>query len=301
VSEDRVVGTIPAIVTPFTRGGREVDLELLDRHVAWLHDHGIRCIAPLGTNGEGPSLSLDERRRVIERLAQHTSGIALVPGTGCSALPETIELSSFAVGCGAAAVLVAPPWYFSPERDGVERYFGALVAALPAGARVLLYHVPAYTGVPIEVETVARLRADFGDRVAGVKDSSGDVERVIALRRAVPDATVLFGSDASIAEALRAGAHGVVSALANCIPREVDAVRQAIAAGRPGEEEQRTVAAVRELTRAGPRRSALKALVSVATGLPRSAVRPPLADLTTGEVADLGRSFEDVLARAVPL
>jgi 4-hydroxy-tetrahydrodipicolinate synthase len=280
-------GTIPALVTPFTRGGAAVDLGLLDAHVAWLHEHGIGCVAPLGTNGEGPSLSLAERRHVIERIARHPSGIASLPGTGCSSLPETIELSRAAVEAGAAGILVAPPWYFAAERDGLIRYFDTLLGALPDRARAFLYNVPGYTGVPVEPEAVAELRARCGERVAGVKDSSGDVGHALAYRRAVPGLALLYGSDAGIADAYRGGADGVVSALANVIPREVDAVRLAVARGESGEPEERVLAAVRALTRSGPRRGALKALVAAATGLPRSAVRPPLADLADGEAAAL--------------
>jgi 4-hydroxy-tetrahydrodipicolinate synthase len=289
-------GTIPALVTPFTRGGEAVDLGLLDAHVAWLHDQGIACVAPLGTNGEGPSLSVAERERVIARLARHPSRIALLPGTGCSALPETVELSRFAVEHGAAGVLVAPPWYFEVERGGLERYFTALLSALPDDARVFLYNVPAYTGVTVEPSVVAELRERFGERIAGVKDSSGDVEHSVGYLRAAPGVTLLFGSDAGVADAYRRGAHGVVSALANVIPREVEAVRRAVGAGASGEDEARVLAAVRTLTRSGPRRSALKALVAAAAGLPRGAVRPPLAELTDTEASALGDRLAEALA-----
>ena len=292
-------GTIPALVTPFTRGGAEVDLDLLDAHVAWLDEQGIACVAPLGTNGEGPSLSLAERRAVIERIAGHPSGIAFLPGTGCNALPETVELSRFAVEHGATGLLVAPPWYFEAERDGLTRYFDALLSALPGEARVFLYNVPAYTGVPVDAAVAAELRGRFGDRVAGVKDSSGDVEQSLGYLRAAPGLTLLFGSDAGVADAFRGGAHGVVSALANVIPREVEAVRRAVAAGASGEEEERMLAGVRALTRSGPRRSALKALVAAATGLPRGAVRPPLAELTGDEAAALGDRLSELRAGGV--
>jgi 4-hydroxy-tetrahydrodipicolinate synthase len=282
-----VGGTIPALVTPFTRGGADVDLDLLDAHVAWLHQRGITCVAPLGTNGEGPSMSLAERRRVIERIAGHPTGIALLPGTGCSSLPETIELSRIAVEHGAVGILVAPPWYFEAERDGLTRYYDALLCALPDEARLFLYNVPAYTGVAVDAAVAAQLRARFGDRLAGVKDSSGDVEQSLGYLRAAPGLTLLFGSDAGVADAFRGGAHGVISALANVIPREVEAVRRAVAAGASGADEERVLAAVRALTRSGPRRSALKALVAAATGLPRGAVRPPLAELTDEEAAEL--------------
>jgi len=287
-------GTIPALVTPFTRGGADVDLELLDAHVAWLHRRGVACVAPLGTNGEGPSMSLAERRRVIERIAGHPSGIAVLPGTGCSSLPETIELSRFAVEHGAIGILVAPPWYFEAERDGLTRYYDALLRGLPAEARVFLYNVPAYTGVPVDAAVAAELRERFGERLAGVKDSSGDVENSRGYLRAAPGLTLLFGSDAGVADAFRGGADGIISALANAIPREVEAVRRAVAAGASGEQEQRVLADVRALTRRGPRRSALKALVAAASGLPRGAVRPPLAELTDEEAARLGDRFAEL-------
>jgi 4-hydroxy-tetrahydrodipicolinate synthase len=74
-------GTIPALLTPFTDDGR-IDLGLMDEHVAWLHERGVRCVSPLGTTGEGPSVALDERKRIVEHLARHPSGMALLPGTG---------------------------------------------------------------------------------------------------------------------------------------------------------------------------------------------------------------------------
>ena len=136
-----VGGVIPAVVTPFAAGGG-VDLDAVDAHVSWLHARGIRCIAPLGTNGEGPSLSLPERALVIERLAAHPSGVALLPGTGATSLPETIELSRYALEHGADGVLVSPPSFFPSERDGTLRYYAALLDALGAEARVFLYNVP---------------------------------------------------------------------------------------------------------------------------------------------------------------
>jgi 4-hydroxy-tetrahydrodipicolinate synthase len=294
-----VGGVIPAVVTPFAPGGGAVDLDALDAHVAWLHDRGVRCLAPLGTNGEGPSLSLAERRTVIERLAAHPSGIALLPGTGATSLPETAELSRFAVELGVAGVLVAPPSFFPAERGGVIRYYAALLDVLPDSARVYLYNVPAYTGVPIEVADVVALREAYGDRVAGVKDSGGRVEHSVALLRAVPGITVLSGSDGTVAAAFRAGVHGVVSALANAVPGLVESVRAAVAAGRSGDDEQARLSRLREATKAVPQRAALKALVAVAAGVPRAAVRPPQAELEPDELTLLLERFDALAGEVV--
>jgi 4-hydroxy-tetrahydrodipicolinate synthase len=287
-------GVIPAVVTPFAAGGGPVDLDALDTHVAWLHARGIRCIAPLGTNGEGPSLSLQERKAVIERLAGHPSGVTLLPGTGATSLPETIELTRFALEQGAAGALVAPPSFFAAERDGVVRYYAALLEALPGDARIFLYHVPTYTGVPIAVEDVVALRERYGARIAGVKDSGGRIEHSVALLRAVPGLIVLSGSDGSVAAAFRAGVHGVVSALANAVPELVESVRAAVADGHSGDAEQARLSTLREATKAVPQRAALKALVAEATGLRRAFVRPPQAELEPDEIEPLLRSFEAV-------
>lgn len=276
-----VGGIIPAVVTPFTPGTGAVDLDALETHVAWLRARGVRCVAPLGTNGEGPSLSLDERRAVIERLAAGPA--TLLPGTGATSLPETIALSRFALERGVAGVMVAPPSFFPAERDGVVRYYAALLDALADDARVYLYNVPAYTGVPIAVADVVALRSAYGERVAGVKDSGGRVEHSAALLEAVPGLTVLSGSDGTVAEAFHAGVHGVVSALANVVPELVEAVRAAVAAGASGKAEQARLSELRDATKAVPQRAALKALVAAVAGVPRSAVRPPQAELAPDE------------------
>jgi 4-hydroxy-tetrahydrodipicolinate synthase len=289
-------GVIPAVVTPFAPGSGAVDFESMDAHVSWLSARGVDCIAPLGTNGEGPSMSLAERAEVIDRLAAHASGVSLLPGTGATSLPETIELTRYAIEHGAAAALVAPPSFFPAERDGTVRYYGALLDGLPAEARVFLYHVPAYTGVPIEVRDVVALREAYGPRVAGIKDSGGRVEHSIALMRAVPGLTVLSGSDGNVAAAFRAGVSGVVSALANFVPQLVDAVRAAVAAGGSGEEEQARLSELRAGTKAVPQRAALKALVAEVTGLPPAAVRPPLGELEPSELESLRRTFGAVAA-----
>ena len=289
-----VEGTIPALLTPFTEGGAAVDFELLDEHVAWLADRGVRTISPLGTTGEGPSLSLDERKAVIERLAAHVAGMRLLPGTGCTALPETIELSRFAVEHGAAGILVAPPWYYDATPAGTARYFGAVIEALPADARVFLYHIPAQTGVPIEDETMRELRDRYGPPVAGAKDSSGDLEHATRWVHDFPELAILPGSDALASDAARVGAAGTITLLANVFPDELDAIR----AGDAVEGRQAFLTALRALTQEFPRHAAMKHLLHVVSGLRRSAVRPPLDELSPGQIVELETRFDELRRNA---
>jgi 4-hydroxy-tetrahydrodipicolinate synthase len=289
-----IEGTVPALVTPFTEGGVAVDLELLDAHVEWLAERGVRAVSPLGTTGEGPSLSLWERKAVIERLAAHPSGVALLPGTGCTALPETIELSRFALEHGAAAILVAPPWYYDVTPAGTARYLAALLDALPEHARVFLYHIPAVTGVPIEDETIRELLRRFGPRIAGAKDSGGDIEHAARWIDEFPQLAIFPGSDSLAAAARAAGAAGTITLLGNVFPEELDAIRS----GDAVEERQRCLAAVRELTQQFPRHAALKHLLHLVSGLPRSAVRPPLEELTAEQAATLEARFDELRSEA---
>ena len=287
-------GTVPALVTPFTEGGAEVDFELLDLHVAWLAERGIRTVSALGTTGEGPSLSLAEREQVIERLAAHPSGILQLPGTGCTALPETIELSRFAVERGAAGILVAPPWYYDATPAGTTRYYTALLDALRDEARVFLYHIPAVTGVPIEDETIRALRNRFGDRLAGAKDSTGDLDHARHWIDEFPELAIFPGSDALASGARAAGAAGTITLLGNLLPEELNGIR----AGEAVEERQRLLTAVRELVQEFPRHAAVKYLLHLISGLPRSAVRPPLEELTTEQETELEARFDELRSEA---
>jgi 4-hydroxy-tetrahydrodipicolinate synthase len=289
-----IAGTIPALLTPLTDGGVEVDLDLLDRHVAWLHERGVRCVSPLGTTGEGPSLSLAERKSVLERLSVHPSGMALLAATGCTALPETVELSRFALENGAAGLLVAPPSYYPPTTGGTTAYFRSLFEALPRSARVFLYHIPSHTDVPIEDETLQALSDRYSAMLAGAKDSGGDVEHAIGWMHAFPQLTILNGSDATAARAYEAGGRGTITLLANVLPEELEGIR----AGEDVERRQRFLAEVRELVGEFPRHAALKHLLHLVSGLPRSSVRPPLEELTEEQADLLETRFSDLRSEA---
>jgi 4-hydroxy-tetrahydrodipicolinate synthase len=295
---ERLGGTIPALLTPFTAGGLEVDLAALDDHAGWLHERGIRTVSPTGTTGEGASLGLEERKRVIERLARHPSGIGLLAGTGCNALPETIALSRFAVEHGAA-LLLAPPSYYEPfDERGVGAYFVRVFEALPPEARVVLYHVPSHTGLPITDGLLRTLRDRFGPMLAGVKDSGGDFEHTIGWLERFPELAILSGSDATAAAAYEAGAPGVVTMLANVFPQELELIRAGVESGEPVDAVQEFLRGVRAVVHELPRQSALKHLLKLVGGVDRSAVRPPLQELDEQQATYLERRFSELRSEA---
>ena len=184
-------------------------------------ERGIETVSALGSTGEGPSLSLDERRRVIEALAPE---VGLVAGTGCTSLPETIELSRFAAEAGAA-LLVAPPSYYEADDRGVDDFFLRLFDALPDQASVLLYHIPRFTGTPVSSDLLLELRDRYGSMAAGAKDSSGDLEHARAWLEEFPDLAILNGSDVFAEEHYAAGGRGTITMLANVFPEELEGIR----------------------------------------------------------------------------
>lgn len=138
-----IKGVIVATVTPFTEGGREVDLDWIPTHLEYLRKNGADAVLITGTNGEGPSLSLAERRSIIDTVLANRGGLGVMVDTGCSALPDTIEISQYALDQGADAVLIVPPFYFKGLSDeGLIEYYGAIFDALPSDGKVTLYNIP---------------------------------------------------------------------------------------------------------------------------------------------------------------
>src|SRR5690348_11047612 len=172
-----------ATLTPLA-SDRRPDHERLAAHVRRIFAAGVDGIALFGTTGEGQSFSTAERRAGLEALlAAGIDPARVLAGTGCAALPETIELTRHAVTCGCAGALVLPPFFFkdvSPE--GVYASYARIADEVAdARLRLYLYHIPQVTGVPITDEAIARLERAYPTLVAGVKDSECNLEHSLRL------------------------------------------------------------------------------------------------------------------------
>lgn len=285
--------TLVASVTPFRRGGLTLDLEWLPQHLAYLRRRGAHGVVPLGTNGEGPSLSVAEKKALIDVVLTYSEGLRVIPGSGDSALPDTIEVSRYALERGAAAVLVVPPFYFKElSAQGLWAYYDALLGALPPEGKVLLYHIPWLSGVAIGRELVDALMARYPNQLLGIKDSSGDLEQTRGYGERYPSLAIYTGSDALIAPAAQIGAAGAISAVGNAFPelvREAQGPDTTVAA-----RAQRGVLAVRELLKRYPSPSALKHLLHLLGDLPLTWVRPPLRNLTAEEARTLRQEAQEL-------
>ena len=223
-------GVITALVTPFRNGAVDLPalLALVERQVA----AGVAGVAPTGTTGEAPTLSEGERRQVVERVVKAAAGrVRVLAGAGANDTPLAIERVRHAKAVGADGALVVTPYYNRPSQQGLRAHYLALADAVELP--LVLYNVPARTGVDLANDTVARLAEH--PNVVGLKDATGDVARASQMRLTCPeDFALLSGDDASALGYLAQGGHGVISVTSNLAPELC--VRQAQAAARGDRE-----------------------------------------------------------------
>jgi 4-hydroxy-tetrahydrodipicolinate synthase len=205
-------GVYVANVTPFRDDGSfSVDEHAYLDHVSWLAEMGVRGIVPFGTNGEGPSVTLDEKLRVLEALFGRRFPIQIIPAVMQNNLPETLKMLRVLEDYPAEAVLVLPPYYFKPvEPEGMVRFYEMVLEA--TGHTAIVYHIPKYA-VPVPDRVVKELP------VWGVKDSGGEEGYAESILKGGKG--VLLGTEDDLWRRLDTGAQGVISALANFIPEAV--------------------------------------------------------------------------------
>lgn len=294
-------GVFSASFTAFDADGA-VDPARTAAHARNLIQAGCDGIALLGTTGEANSLSLAERKAVLE--AAVDSGVdpaRLVPGTGVCSAPETIELTRHAYECGVRTVLLLPPFYYpSPSEDGLYAHYARVLDAVAApGLRVMLYHIPQMSGVPITHELIGRLLAAYPGVVIGVKDSSGDLEHMRGLVAAFPGLAVFAGADHLLGPLLRAGGAGCITATSNLIAPWLAELARQIAAGATPEATsalEERIGAARNLFQRWPQIAALKAALAHRTGHADWAmVRPPWLPIDPRDAEILHAAMADVL------
>jgi 4-hydroxy-tetrahydrodipicolinate synthase len=211
-----LAGVVPALTTPFY-ADRRLAPDNLARHMQWAEGAGCDGVLLLGTTGEGPSLSVDERIAVLEAGRDHTGDMLFMAGTGCASLRDTIHLTRRAFELGADAVVVVPPFYYKRVTDDalVDTYHRLLDEAVPDDGLLILYHIPQMSGIGFSFEAIERLLGIDENRVAGIKDSSGDLAHGQALCREFPNLRVFMGDDKLLHAGLQAGAAGCITAGAN--------------------------------------------------------------------------------------
>jgi 4-hydroxy-tetrahydrodipicolinate synthase len=232
----RFTGSIVALVTPMNASG-ELDWPAFDRLIDWHLAQGSDGFVICGTTGESPTLSGAESAELVAHAVVRVAGrVPVIAGAGTNSTQTSVERARRLAEAGADAMLVVTPYYNRPTQEGLARHFEAVADASPVP--VILYNVPGRTAVDLLPETVIRLAAH--PRIVAIKEASASVPRVRELMARRPaQFTVLSGDDAIAAEAMLAGAVGVISVTANVAPRLMHELCAAAA--------RQDVAGVREL------------------------------------------------------
>ena len=211
-------GTFTAVVTPFRNGGIDASAfqTLIETQIA----AGITGIVAIGTTGESPTLSHDERQQVR---------CVVIAGTGSNATEHAVADTKMAEKLGIGGALLVAPYYNKPSQEGLFRHFKTIADA--TSLPIILYNIPGRCSVDINPETVVRLAKECRN-IVSIKEASGSVERVSDLRRRLPEAfTILSGDDSLTLPFMSVGAAGVVSVASNLFPAEVCALVRACESG----------------------------------------------------------------------
>jgi 4-hydroxy-tetrahydrodipicolinate synthase len=285
----------PAI-TPF-KPDLSPDPERFARHARWLLANGCTGLAAFGTNSEANSLDADERMRLLEYLvANGVPPTALMPGTGCCALTDSVRLTAHAVRLGCAGALMLPPFYYKGVSDeGLFRSFSEIIERVgDARLRLYLYHIPPVAQVPISIPLIERLLQRYPDTIAGLKDSSGDWNNTKAVLDAFANTgfDVFAGSEAFLLANMRHGGVGCISATANVNPAAIHRVFENWRAP-DADAMQEAITATRLVIHKYPMIPALKAIVARAFADPEWViVRPPLVELSPAQRDSLAADLD---------
>ncbi|RLB10966.1 MAG: 4-hydroxy-tetrahydrodipicolinate synthase [Deltaproteobacteria bacterium] len=209
-------GSIVAIVTPFKDG--KVDEEAFRELIEFQIENGTSAIVPCGTTGESATLDFEEHKRVIKICVDAVKKrVPVIAGAGANNTKEAIELTAFAKEAGADATLQVVPYYNKPTQEGLYLHFSTIAKEVPLPQ--VLYNIPSRTGVNMLPQTVARL-AELKEIVA-IKEASGNLVQMAEIMNLAGDKiTLLSGDDTLTLPVLSIGGKGVISVIANIVPKE---------------------------------------------------------------------------------
>jgi len=288
-------GILPALVTPFTEDGKQVNEEALRNLVNRCMELGVSGVVPCGTTGEFVNLTTEEKKRVIDVVVDQVNGkVKVVAGTGASGTDQALEMTKYAKDAGVDAALIVTPFYLKPADRGIYEHFDTIASQIDLP--IILYNIPQCTGLALPwqmVEDLAQI-----PNIVGVKDSSGQLSFILAVLEKVRDKiNVLCGHDEVVVGALASGCSGAILASANVIPDVWVNVYNAIQSGdlKTAQEQQYRIQKIaRIIAKSGP--VGTKEALNM-TGLKVGPVRLPLSvggELTYEEREELRLDLEKI-------
>jgi 4-hydroxy-tetrahydrodipicolinate synthase len=292
-----IQGVLSPVVTPFDRELRPDGTRFI-QHCRWLLEQGVG-LAVFGTTSEANSLSVAEKIALLDTLV--TAGLPptrLMPGTGCCAFTDTVELTRHTMQLGCAGVLMLPPFYYKGVSDeGLFRSYAEVIERVgDRRLRIYLYHIPPVAQVPISLSLIERLLKAYPGTVAGIKDSSGDWNNTRAmLEQFQPHGFNVFsGSEAFLLATLRGGGAGCITATANVNPGPIARLARSWQQS-DADDQQAALNAVRGVLQQFTMIPALKAAIAYYSDDPAWVrVRPPLVELDDAQRNALVQALRSV-------
>ncbi|WP_135825577.1 dihydrodipicolinate synthase family protein [Halorussus ruber] len=288
-----VHGVVPPTVTAF-EADESVDYDATAAHARFVVDRDAHGVFPLGTNGEFPLLTPDEREGVVEAVVEEIGDDApVIAGVGAASTRETVSHAEHAEEVGADGVVVVTPYYYPLDHDAAVRHYRRVAEAVELP--VYVYHIPSKTGNSLSLDTLDAL-AEI-ENLVGLKDSSKDVPWLGQAIDAHPELTFLAGSDSLLFPGLEVGCAGMVSAVANAFP---ELVVDLYGAYDEGDEErarelQSEVYDVRDALKRGPYMAGVKTALDLRdVGFDPGPLRSPLRKMDDGDRAELESDLADL-------
>jgi 4-hydroxy-tetrahydrodipicolinate synthase len=301
---DRFTGVLAAAVTPVDNN-LVPNNSLMTDHCKWLLKNGIDGLAILGTTGEANSFSLKERISIIEGLIE--AGIPadkMMPGTGSCTLTDAIILSSLCVKAGTRGVLMLPPFYYkNPSDDGLFSFFSEVIQRVGSDAlKIYLYHFPQQSATPFSLSLIERMVKEYPNTIVGMKDSSGDLDNMVAAAKNFPEFCVLSGADDLVLPLLKQGGGGCITACANILPGLLKKMYEGFRSGGDITGVNDMITAVRLVMAKLPAPPGQKAILARHTGNDEwHNMRPPLMKLESDKLSQLYADLDATGYKLPPL
>lgn len=283
-------GTGVALITPFSNN--EVDYQAIRQQVNYLIDNGIQSLVVNGTTAENPTLTDEEKDQILKTvIEENASRVPIIVGTGTNNTEKSIQASLRAKELGADAIMLITPYYLKTSQRGLIAHFETIAnaAALP----VVLYNVPSRTNTTIEVDTLVKLSQN--PYIVALKDATNDFDYLRAIQSKIDTAqfALYSGNDDNIVDYYQQGGQGVISVIANVIPKAFQAIYEADASARA--EQFKPIAKLLDALAVDVNPIPVKYLASL-EGFGQYEVRLPLVKLNDDEQATLKQAYEQFKA-----
>lgn len=273
----KIQGLFTSMITPFRKDNQKVDFDSLMDLITFLSDHNCNGIIPFSAYGEFNALSLAEKKEMLAYITESKGDLKVIPNIGSDNFNETIDFAHYAQGVSVDALIILPPYFYKDvEIEGLTAYYKKIIDTIDIP--VYLYNIPKYTGIEISDQLIENLMQT--GKLAGLKESSGDISFVQHIKKKFPELNIILAHDNLLYEGLKLGITSFASGLFNAFPEIVKSVNFDFNQPKQGGKvAQQYLNEVNGVIKSYPRISALK-YASTLRGVDGGCVRHPLTSLS---------------------